>query len=106
MNILTDKNNVIIHCTNNLQVQSNGHYYRPEDMLSIPPELCTVFQVSEYPSDLQITKYCYNTDTGFYVNPEWVEPQIEIPDEIKDAVIDEIQKEVISNDNTETTAAD
>lgn len=75
INILTDKNNVVIHCGAKLHKAPNGYYFKSEDMLYIPPALCNEYSVDSYPEDLEMGKYCYTEVDGFTLNPAWVEPE-------------------------------
>ena len=34
-----------------------------------------MIEVDSFPDDIEPTKYCYTEEKGFYVNPDWKEPE-------------------------------
>ena len=32
-------------------------------------------EVSEIPNEVEPYKYCYTSEQGFYLNPDWIEPE-------------------------------
>ena len=53
-----------------------------------------VHQVDSLPEDFEPNKYCYETEKGFYLNPDWIEPEA---NDI-DTVLTELEKEVGINE--------
>nr|DAW07867.1 MAG TPA: hypothetical protein [Caudoviricetes sp.] len=75
MIILSTNKPVVEFYTESLQTQSNGNYFIPERNIAIPPHLCEMIEVDSFPDDIEPTKYCYTEEKGFYVNPDWKEPE-------------------------------
>lgn len=98
--ILIKNSKVVDFYTNTFTITENGCYYITERNIQIPPFLCEAIIDVETPEDIEPGKYCW--DNGFYRNPEWIKPPLEIPAEIKDAVVDEITKGVLADADTET----
>lgn len=94
MIILSTNKPVVEFYTESLQTQSNGNYFIPERNIAIPPHLCEMIEVDSFPDDIEPTKYCYTTEKGFYLNPDWKEPAVALTDEQRDAVVQEIQDAV------------
>ena len=58
-------------------------------------------EVDSVPDDVETGKHCYTEADGFYINPDWVEPDptniYDIPDETYHAIINDLTSEVASN---------
>ena len=76
MFILTNKENEIIEISNtyeldeehrNINVDNHAIAYAPDEKIN-------VFEVEEIPENIEIAKYCYTKEQGFYKNENYVEP--------------------------------
>lgn len=76
MFILTNKNNEIIAISNtyeldeehrNIIVDNHAIAYAPDEKIN-------VYEVEEIPGEVEIAKYCYTEEKGFYKNENYVEP--------------------------------
>lgn len=84
MFILTNKNNVVFHMSETKNYQSNGNVLVDNDTLAIPPVLIKdVFEVSEIPTGVEVQKYCYTAESGFYKNENYREPELSDTEKIK-----------------------
>lgn len=93
--LMTNTSDIVEFYTFNLQyLEEIDSYFISEQQLYIPKKLCSVVDVDEYPDDIEPTKYCYTTEKGFYLNPDWKEPTVDLTDEQRDAVVQEIQDAV------------
>ena len=83
--ILTDKDNVINYIANNIQ-EKEDRYLLVEERMEIlkdyPEEdtqghithnYITLYRVV-VPDGIEVEKYCYTPNDGFYENPDYVEP--------------------------------
>lgn len=63
------------------------------------------YDVDNIPSDVAAYKYCYTEVDGFYLNPDYIEPDTSntygIPDEIYHAVIDDYTVELFGGEADE-----
>lgn len=104
MFLITNKNNRVVEGFGaSLDYMSNGYPRLIDINTAWPKEAVDVFEVSATPEDLQVHKYCFTPDGGFYINPDWSEPnEYDIPDEllrkIKDDAIAEVEEAVINAD--------
>ena len=69
--------------------------------IAYPPDFTIMYENVEVPSDVTPEKYCYTPEDGFYLNPDYREPENNpygIPDELYDTIRDEavaqIEREV------------
>ena len=76
MFILTNKNNEIIAISNtyeldeehrNIIVDNHAIAYAPDEKIN-------VYEVEEIPGEVEIAKYCYTEEKGFYENVDYTEP--------------------------------
>ena len=58
-----------------------------------------VFEVNELPEDFKQGKYCYTEEKGFYVNPDYVEPDSTntygVSDNVYHQIIDDYSMELV-----------
>ena len=84
-----------------LDYMSNGYPRLVNENVAFPTEMVNVYEASEVPSGVIPEKYCYTEADGFYLNPDWVEPDATntygIPDETYHAIINDLTTEVASN---------
>lgn len=72
MFIITDKNDVIFHMSETLDYQENGNLLVDNGNLAIAKGLEKgVFEVAEIPEGVEIQKYCYTEEKGFYPNENY-----------------------------------
>lgn len=83
--ILTNKNNEIIEISNtyeldeehrNIIVDNHAIAYGPDEKIN-------VFDVEEIPQEVEIAKYCYTEEKGFYKNENYVEPEEPVEKRLK-----------------------
>ena len=106
MYLITRKeDNVCLNFGNELDYISNGYPRIVEKDIAFVKENVNVFEVTELPEDFKQGKHCYTEEKGFYVNPDYVEPDptntYGIPDElfnqIKSDYREQIAQEVSEN---------
>ena len=77
MYIITSKeNNMILNFGNTLDYMSNGYPRLTEEDIYFPTEFVNVHQNVEVSDEVKAnpSKYCYIESEGFYLNPDYVEP--------------------------------
>lgn len=81
--ILTNKNDEIIEISNTYELDEEHRNINVDNhaIAYAPDELINVFEVEEIPEGVQVAKYCYTEEKGFYKNENYVEPKSEITNE-------------------------
>ena len=83
--VLTNKENEIIEISNtyeldeehrNINVDNHAIAYAPDEKIN-------VFEVEEIPENIEIAKYCYTKEQGFYKNENYVEPEEPVEKRLK-----------------------
>lgn len=83
--VLTNKNNEIIEISNtyeldekhrNINVDNHAIAYAPDEKIN-------VYEVEEIPGEVEIAKYCYTEEQGFYKNENYVEPEEPVEKRLK-----------------------
>ena len=83
--VLTNKENEIIEISNtyeldeehrNINVDNHAIAYAPDEKIN-------VFEVEEIPENIEVAKYCYTEENGFYVNENYVESEEPIEARLK-----------------------
>ena len=102
MFIITDKTEkAVIGFGARLDYMSNGYPRLMEEDIAYPTHMVDVFEIEALPVDFIIGKYCYTEAEGFYINPDWVEPDptntYGIPDETYHAIINDLTSEVANS---------
>ena len=106
LNIITDKNtDILLGYDLELDYQSNGYPRLVNLDIAFVKDNVFVFEIDELPEYVVLGKYCYTEADGFYVDPNYVEPDptniYNIPDETYHAIIDDytssITEEVANN---------
>ena len=96
-----DMGYIILRIGEILDYMSNGYPRLVNENVAFVKENVNVHEVSEVPSEVIPEKYCYTEADGFYINPNWVEPDptntYGIPDETYHAIINYLTTEVASN---------
>lgn len=76
MYIITNKDDVIFYISETLDYQENGNLLVDNGSLAIAKGLEKgVFEVAEIPENIEIQKYCYTEEEGFYKNENYREPE-------------------------------
>lgn len=84
MYILTNKNDVVFHISETKNYQSNGNVLVDSDTLAISKYLVKdVFEVEEIAEEIEVQKYCYTAEKGFYKNENYREPELSDKEKIK-----------------------
>lgn len=102
MYIITLKeNNIIMMMGKALDYMSNGYPRLIDEDIAFPSGMVNVHEVLEVPTEVIPNKYCYTEADGFYINPNWVEPDSTntygIPDETYHAIINDLTSEVANS---------
>ena len=102
MYIITDKNtNILLGYDLELDYHSNGYPILFNLNIAFVKDNVFVFEIDELPEHVVLGKYCYTEADGFYINPNWVEPDATntygIPDETYHAIINDMTSEVANN---------
>ena len=96
-----DNSDRIIKIGIHLDYMSNGYPRLVDEDIAFPIDMVNVHEVSEVPTEVTPNKYCYTEADGFYINPNWVEPDATntygIPDETYHAIINDLTSEVANN---------
>lgn len=81
--ILTNKDNEIIEISNTYEIDEEHRNIIVDDhaIAYAPDEVINVYEVEEIPTEVEIAKYCYTEEKGFYINENYVEPKPEITNE-------------------------
>lgn len=82
--VLTNKENEIIEISNTYELDEEHRNINVDDNRAIaygPDEVINMFEVEEIPENIEIAKYCYSEENGFYINENYVEPKPEITNE-------------------------
>lgn len=78
MYIVTSKdNNRCVYSGERLGYSNNGFPILLDENVAFPTDRFDVFEVEEIPAEVEMVKYCYTPEQGFYVNPDWKEPATE-----------------------------
>lgn len=74
MNIITDKENKIIHISETIGYQENGNVLVDNETLAIAKPLVNkIYEVDEIAEGITAEKYCYTEEKGFYKNENYKE---------------------------------
>lgn len=98
--VTSRKDNRILLSGKELGYQKNGYPVLVDKETSFPSDMVDIYEIDYIPEEVDYERYCYNSDDGFYINPNWVEitNQYGISDEvyrqIKDSAIQEVQNEL------------
>ncbi|WP_029504002.1 bZIP transcription factor [Lachnoclostridium phytofermentans] len=87
MFILVDQANVLQYILTVLEetVDPSGlDVYRISENLFCIKKGIRAFEVNEIVEDIVPYKYCYTIEKGFYLNPNWKEPQKSLEDQLVD----------------------
>ena len=99
--ITVKEDNRIIMVGEALDYMSNGYPRLVDEDIGFPIDMVNVYEVSEMPSEVIPEKYCYTESEGFYINPDYVEPDptniYNIPDETYHAIINDLTTEVANS---------
>lgn len=74
--ILTKNSKVVEFYTASISIAENEHYYIRERNLYLPQFLCEEPFEVVIPEDIKPGKYCYTEEKGFYLNPDYDEPEV------------------------------
>ena len=95
MFIITGKNDsAIFGYGENLEYLENGYPTLVDYNIAWNPNDVIIQEVSSVPEQIEVGKYCYTGAEGFYINPNWVEPN---PDNTYEGVSDEVFEQILSD---------
>lgn len=100
MFIITGKEDkMILNTGEALDYMSNGYPRLTDKNIAFPDSSVDIHEVESIPDGVTEGKYCYTKEDGFYLNPEWVEPDMTniygIPDDIYHQIIDDYTMEML-----------
>lgn len=72
--IKEDNSNRLIMMGEALDYMSNGYPRFIKEDIAFPDWMVDIYEVSEVPSEVIPEKYCYTETDGFYINPNYIEP--------------------------------
>ncbi len=85
--ILTNENDEIFNISETQGFQENGNYLMNEGLegeVAIPQSLVKgIFEIEEIPENVEIAKWCYTEEKGFYKNENYVEPEEPVETRLK-----------------------
>lgn len=72
--IFVDEDDVIFHISETKGYQENGNVLVDDGRLAIPPSLIKeIYELGEVPEEIEVAKYCYTEENGFYKNENYRE---------------------------------
>lgn len=100
MFIITNKEkSIVVDTGNEVTYWDNGYPVIVEKNVAFVKEDVNVFEVNELPEDFNQGKYCYTAEKGFYVNPDYVEPDSTniygVSDNVYHQIIDDYNMELV-----------
>lgn len=96
MYVITGKtDNVVLGMGEALDHMSNGYPRLVNENVAFVTEQVNVNEVDSIPAEVVTDKYCYTTEQGFYLNPDWKEPN---KYGISDELLEQIKADVSSED--------
>ena len=97
--IKEDNSNRITMMGESLDYMSNGYPRLVNENVAFPDWMVYVHEIESVPSEVIPEKYCYTESDGFYINPNWVEPDATntygIPDETYHQILDDYTMQLI-----------
>ena len=74
MNVLTNKDDEIIAISKTCEVNEELRNINLDDYAIAygPDEMPNIYEVKKVPEEVEIAKYCYTEEDGFYKNPNYV----------------------------------
>lgn len=92
--IVRKEDNVILGLGKTLDYLDNGYPRLVEEDVAFVSDAVNVFEVDSIPEGVEPVKYCYTKAEGFYINPNWKEPN---PDNTYEGVSDEVFEQILSD---------
>ena len=90
---------IVVDTGNEVTHWDNGYPVIVEKDVAFVKEDVDVFEVNELPEDFKQGKYCYTEEKGFYVNPDYVEPDptntYGVSDNVYHQIIDDYSMELV-----------
>lgn len=90
MKLLKDNNNVVVFVSDTIEFGTFGGVQKwkvQEHLFLMDDNYVSETATEELPEDFEDYKYCHTIEDGFYLNPNWTEPQPPIEDQIKQTLI-------------------
>lgn len=72
--IVNKDNNIFIASGETLDYMDNGYPILVNENIAFATEIVNVYEVKKIPESVSYIKYCYTPEQGFYLNPDWQEP--------------------------------
>lgn len=95
MYIIANKiDNDILGLGKNLDYLDNRYPRLVDEDIAFVSDAVNVFEVDSIPAEVIPAKYCYTEAEGFYINPNWKEPN---PDNTYEGVPDEVFEQILSD---------
>lgn len=90
--------NVVIGCGANIGTLNNGYIILVDENVAYAPNDVNVYEINGVPNDYVREKYCYTEEDGFFLNPNYEEPNpYGIPNEVYNSILDDYTNELIES---------
>lgn len=90
--ITRNKDNVIEGLSSTVTTLETD-YIKTDKNVVMNPKNVALYDIDNLPVSIERIKYCYTEEKGFYVNPDWVEPEVEDPiQEYRDQLASEVSE--------------
>lgn len=98
MNIITDKkDNSVIFISNKILEEDIYYYPQENNFIYFKKEFTNNYILNEVPDYIELYKYCYTDENGFYENPNYEEPnKYGINNELLQQIQDDILADLIN----------
>lgn len=97
--IVNNNNNIILNIDTALDYLSNGYPRLINKDIAFVKDFVTVYEKEEIPFNFIPDKYCYTEADGFYINPNYIEPDATntygIPDDTYHQILDDYTIQLI-----------
>lgn len=89
--ITENESNIVLGKGGRLDYMSNGYPMLVEENTAYPTDMVTVHKLEDIPQEITSdNKYCYTEEKGFYLNPNYEEPnEYGIPNDLLNSIIDD-----------------
>ena len=100
------ENNIVLGYDEQIKYWENGYPVLANKNMAFIPDSVNIFEEASpvFPEDIDVgrNKYCYTPEQGFYLNPDYVEPDqtntYGISDEIYHNIIDDYTEELLGGE--------
>lgn len=75
--VVSKDTNAVMNWGNEIVTASNGYIKLVDEKMLFIPDMVNIFEIDDIPSEVSIIKYCYTEELGFYINPNYIDPEFE-----------------------------